>query len=161
MIGVTTDPEMGEGILTRHAPDTLPDLLLRTANADTDVERRTMVEAQITGGDHLLALNDLFIGHRSHQSARYDIRFGDIEEYQSSSGVIVASGTGLTGWARSVMASTSAVYDFAPDAASAAFFAREPWPSKTTGTQSKKLVLAQNLYQVTQHGHHHQTVSND
>ncbi len=132
VIGVTPDPGIGEGILTRHAPENLPDLLRRTANADTDFEHRVMVQASITGGDHLLALNDLFIGHRSHQSARYDIAFDKNEEYLSSSGVIVSSGTGLSGWARSIMAATGTSYAFEPDAPSAAFFAREPWPSRTT-----------------------------
>ena len=134
VIGVTPDPAVGEGILTRHAPEALATLLTRSAHADIDVDRRAMVEAAIVGGDRLLALNDLFIGHRSHQSARYDIRFRETCEYQSSSGVIVATGTGLTGWARSVMAATGAAFDFLPDAPAAAFFAREPWPSRTTGT---------------------------
>ena len=133
VIGVTPDPAAGEGILTRHAPEALGGLLIRTGHADADIENRAMVEAAIAGGDTLLALNDLFIGHRSHQSARYDIRFGKTSEFQSSSGVIIATGTGLTGWARSVMAATGTTYDFAPDARSAAFFAREPWPSRTTG----------------------------
>lgn len=133
VVGVTPDPASGEGILTRHAPEGLAALLHRTANGDFDHETRAMAEARIAGGDRLLALNDLFIGHRSHQSARYDIRFGETHEYQSSSGVIVATGTGLTGWARSVMAATGAAYDFAPDTRQAAFFAREPWPSRTTG----------------------------
>ncbi len=133
VIGLTPEPDASEGVLTRHAPEALSDLLIRTANKDCDLEHRAMVEAALQGGDRLLALNDLFLGHRSHQSARYDIRFGAVEEYQSSSGVIVATGTGLTGWARSVMTATGAAYTFAPDAAQAAFFAREPWPSSSTG----------------------------
>ena len=36
-------------------------------------QRRTMVEAELDDGQKLLALNEIFIGHRSHQSARYDI----------------------------------------------------------------------------------------
>ena len=133
VIGVTPEPGVGEGILTRHAPEGLGDLLVRTAHSDCDLEQRAMVEAAINGGDRLLALNDLFLGHRSHQSARYDIRFGEVSEFQSSSGVIVATGTGLSGWARSVMAATGTAFAFAPEAAEAAFFAREPWPSRSTG----------------------------
>ena len=51
----------------------------------------------------LLALNEIFVGHRTHQSARYRIACGGgSEEAQCSSGVIVATGTGATGWARSI-----------------------------------------------------------
>ena len=141
VIGLTPEPGASEGVLTRHAPSSLGDLLHRTAHEDCDVEQRAMVQAAVHGGDTLLALNDLFLGHRSHQSARYDIRFGEMDEYQSSSGVIVATGTGLTGWARSVMAATGAHYDFAPDARQAAFFAREPWPSAQTGADVRSGVI--------------------
>ena len=37
----------------------------------------------------LLALNEIFVGHRSHQSARYRLAVGDRHEHQSSSGLIV------------------------------------------------------------------------
>jgi hypothetical protein len=88
----------------------------------------------VAGGDTLLALNEVFIGHRSHQSARYELGFGGAREFQSSSGVIVASGTGLTGWAKSIMAATHEGYDIGPEAAGAVFFTREPWPSRQSGT---------------------------
>ena len=61
-----------------------------------------MVLAEREDGQRLLALNEIFVGHRSHQSARYLIRTREGEEHQSSSGVLCASGTGSTGWARSV-----------------------------------------------------------
>ena len=133
VIGVSPDPAVSEGVLIRHLPASLPRLLPRVAAQDMDLERRNMVEARLADGQSLLALNDLFIGHRSHQSARYDLSFGGETEFQSSSGVVVATGTGLTGWARSIMRATGADYDFAATDASAAFFAREPWPSRTSG----------------------------
>ena len=36
-----------------------------------------MVEAVLDDGQSLLALNEVFIGHQSHQSARYRIAWGD------------------------------------------------------------------------------------
>ena len=39
---------------------------------------------------------------RSHQSARYTLAVGERAERQSSSGLIVATGTGATGWAASI-----------------------------------------------------------
>ena len=50
----------------------------------------------------LLAFNDFFVGRRSHVSARYNLRWRGSAEPQSSSGVIVATGAGSTGWLSSV-----------------------------------------------------------
>ncbi len=93
-----------------------------------------MAEARLDDGQSLLALNEIFVGHRSHQSARYRLsRDGQVEE-QSSSGIIVATGTGATGWARSIMESRRITLELDPVARELGFFVREPWPSATTGT---------------------------
>ncbi len=133
VIGITPDPASSEGVLTRHKADALPTLLKGAAHADVNIQTRTMVEANAGEGLSLLALNELFIGHRSHQSARYVVQADGSEEFQSSSGMIVATGTGLTGWAKSIMTATHRNFDIAPEDNRAAFFAREPWPSRTSG----------------------------
>lgn len=133
VIGVSPDPASSEAVLTRHRVDRLPGLLKATAQADVEMEARAMVQAEAGEGLSLLALNELFIGHRSHQSARYIVQANGAEEFQSSSGMIVATGTGLTGWAKSIMAATRHRVDIAPEDNRAAFFAREPWPSRTSG----------------------------
>ncbi len=134
VIGIAPDPASGEGILTRHAPAAAASLFRRTGAGDIDIEPRAMVEAETDTGETLTALNEIFLGHRSHQSARYEIEAGGQAEFQSSSGVIVATGTGLTGWARSIMEATGQDFAFAPTDPTAAFFAREPWPSRLSGT---------------------------
>ena len=135
VIGVSPDPAMTEGVLTPHRVDRLAGLLEATANADIALQARAMVQARIGEGQVITALNELFIGHRSHQSARYVVRAGDAEEFQSSSGMIVATGTGLTGWAKSIMNATHSVFQIAPEDSRAAFFAREPWPSQISGCE--------------------------
>lgn len=133
VVGVTPDPVSSEGVLARHSVDALPTLLRGAAHADVDIQARSMVEANAGEGLSLLALNELFIGHRSHQSARYVVQAGGSEEFQSSSGLIIATGTGLTGWAKSIMTATHRSFDIAPEDSRAVFFAREPWPSRTSG----------------------------
>ena len=135
VIGVTPDPGQTEGILTPLLTDALPGLLLRVAERDTEIQARSMVEARLDDGQGIAALNELFIGHRSHQSARYVIQCDGSEEFQSSSGVIVATGTGLTGWARSILTATHREVAFGPEDRRAVFFAREPWPSRNTGCE--------------------------
>ncbi len=59
-------------------------------------------EAKLNDGQRLLAFNDLFIGVSSHVSARYRISFNQHSEEQSSSGLIVSTKAGATGWLSSV-----------------------------------------------------------
>ena len=134
VMGVNPDPDLYDGILVRLAPDRVGPLLPRVAQGAVALQHRTMVEAKLDDGQKLLGLNEVFIGHRSHQSARYDIEVGGKREAQSSSGLIVASGTGATGWARSLMESMQAPVPLAPDEEALAFFVREAFPSVSTGT---------------------------
>jgi hypothetical protein len=93
------------------------------------------VEATLDDGQRLLALNEVFVGHRTHQSARYRIRQGDREERQSSSGVIVSTGTGATGWARSIhRAYRTDVKLPGATEGSLSFFVREAFPSVASST---------------------------
>lgn len=92
-----------------------------------------MLRAELDTGQSLLALNEVFVGHASHQSARYLIQFGQQHEAQSSSGLIVASGTGATGWALSIGRATGRDVALAPTERAAVFLVREPWPSRATG----------------------------
>ena len=59
-------------------------------------------EANLNDGQRLLAFNDLFVGPSSHISARYKISFKDQIEEQSSSGLIVSTLAGSTGWLSSI-----------------------------------------------------------
>jgi len=133
IIGVTPEPDRTEGILTSLSVDVLPDLLLDIGRGRATITRRAMVEARLGEAQSLRALNELFVGHRSHQSARYIVRYGGAEEYQSSSGVIVATGTGLTGWAKSILTATRRSAEFDREEQKALFLAREPWPSNASG----------------------------
>ena len=79
--------------------------------------------------------NEVFFGHASHQSARYVLGAGGREERQSSSGLIVTTGTGATGWAASIhLERHSALALPAPGDRRLAFFVREAWPGPATGT---------------------------
>ena len=97
------------------------------------IEARTLAEARCDDGQRLLALNEIFIGHISHQSARYRLRAGAVEERHSSSGVIVSTGSGASGWARSIVQQRGLDLDLPEvDEARLTWFVREPWPSVAT-----------------------------
>jgi hypothetical protein len=135
VIGLNPDPGLYEGVLVRHPPEAAPDLLRTVAAGRGKLEARTMVEARLDDGQRLLALNEVFVGHRSHQSARYRLTCGKASERHSSSGVIVATGTGATGWARSIQNERAKKLALPGATAPAlALFVREAWPSVATQT---------------------------
>jgi hypothetical protein len=135
-IGINPDPSSYDGILCAHSPEAVPALLQwigeREAK-DFRVQERIMALVEREDGQTLLALNEIFVGHRSHQSARYRIRSGGREERHSSSGIICATGTGSTGWARSIGTQRGIDGLPEPEEACLAWFVREPFPSVATG----------------------------
>jgi len=133
VLGVNPAPDLFEGVLVPLREDQVARLLPAAAAGAVDLERRTMARAVLEDGQALQALNEIFVGHRSHQSARYVIGVADKTERQSSSGVIVATGTGATGWARSIMTATGHPIPLTPEDRRLAYFVREPWPSVATG----------------------------
>jgi NAD kinase len=143
VFGINPDPDVYEGALTQLETRNIARAVVLATKGHAAIEHRTMLQAQLDDGPHLLALNEVFVGHRSHQSARYEISLRGESEYQSSSGVIIATGTGATGWAKSIMTATNNPADILPEDQLALYFAREPWPSKSTGCQMTFGVLQQ------------------
>ena len=142
------NPGIGQGVLVRHPPEAAGDLIADLTRGTARVEERTMARAALDDGQEVLALNEIFVGHATHQSARYTIALGDRRERQSSSGVIAATGTGATGWAASInrqLASPLALPG--PADRELAFFVREAWPSSVTATTltAGRIAAAQRL----------------
>ncbi|MCB9593018.1 MAG: NAD(+)/NADH kinase [Sandaracinaceae bacterium] len=143
VIGVNPDPARYEGVLVPHAPEAVEDLLHDAVAGRARVESRTMVLAQTDDGQRLTALNEIYVGHRTHQSSRYVLRQGPREARHSSSGVIVCSGTGASGWARSIHRQSHIEWPLpTPTEARLAFLVREPWPSVSTSTDLSDGLLA-------------------
>jgi hypothetical protein len=87
----------------------------------------------------------LFIGVRTHPSARYHITFGARSEPHSSSGIIVSTGAGSTGWLSSMFNMASGIVHWLEGQARTpepiqldwederlVFVVREPFISKTS-----------------------------
>jgi NAD kinase len=146
IIPVNPDPERIDGILCPVEVGRFGTVLGRTLKGNAEEKRLTMAEARLDDGRRLLAVNDLFIGARSHVSARYRISWNGLTEEQSSSGIIVSTGVGSTGWLRSIYTGAVAIAQSLGcqaelpkdcgrlpwDTDRLVFNVREPFPSKAT-----------------------------
>jgi hypothetical protein len=167
LIGVNPDKERWEGVLLPFTVSDLDLVIPDVFAGKRPVSEVTMAQAKLNTGETISGVNDLFIGPRSHTSARYTIRIGDRSESHSSSGIIVSTGLGSTGWLRSILAGATGVASaltgrsiniremkaFAWNADYLLFSVREPWPSKTSAaeiifgkvTAAKSLILVSHM----------------
>lgn len=146
VIGINPDPARWDGVLLPFEVEDLARLVPEAIAHRRPLKRITMARATLSDGQELHAVNDLFIGPRSHVSARYEIHLGKQAETHSSSGLIVSTGLGSTGWFQSLLAGAAGIagktlpasvqamrsHGFAWDADHLQFTVREPFPSRTT-----------------------------
>jgi NAD kinase len=102
IVGVNPDPSRWEGVLLPFAPRRTREAVARVLDDRARIREITLAEARLGDGQRLLGFNDLFVGARSHVSAAYTIRVADRHEVHSSSGILVSTGAGSTGWLSSV-----------------------------------------------------------
>jgi len=146
VVAINPDPARWDGVLLPFTIDDLQGIMAEETTRQRPVKLVTMAEATLNTGQILHAVNDFFIGQRTHVSARYQISVGGQQERQSSSGIIVSTGLGSTGWLKSVYAGWATAThcllgrDVTPvgdgsfpwDARHLHYFVREPYPSRTT-----------------------------
>ena len=142
VVGVDPEPGRNPGVLVTFTSDQVGHALGEVARGRARWQDRAMVRATLDDGTMLDALNDLYLGDVGHQSARYVLGLSDGRtERQSSSGLIVATGTGATGWATSIARDRGGAALPGADSADLAWFVREAWPSPTSGTSLTMGVL--------------------
>ncbi|MEV6259930.1 hypothetical protein AB0M42_04065 [Streptomyces sp. NPDC051784] len=138
VVGIDTDPGRNPGVLVRHRARDTRALCEAAVSPGAGVDALTMTEAVADDTQRLLALNEIYLGSPGHQTARYRIGPDGPEaagEAQASSGVLVGTGTGSTGWLRSLwLERGSGIRLPAPSDQRLVWFVREAWPSPATGT---------------------------
>jgi NAD kinase len=109
VVGVNPDPERWDGRLLPFRVGDLAKAMPEVVLRKRPTRSVTMAKVALNNGQSILGVNDIFIGPKTHGSARYLIRSGDASETQSSSGVIVSTGMGSTGWLKSLLTGAAAI----------------------------------------------------
>lgn len=144
VIAINSDPERWDGQLLPFEIGQLQEVVINTLKGKIEQKIVTFAQATTNDGQSLLAVNDLFIGPKSHTSARYLLNWNGEQEFQSSSGIIISTGLGSTGWFQSILAGAQAIMGvsthplakgFGWGESKLQFSVREPFLSKTTGTR--------------------------
>lgn len=107
ILGVNPDAERYDGVLLKHSPNDVKEILKKIVKNNFDIKQVTLAKATLNDGQTLLAFNDFYIGADSHVSSRYIIEFNGKKERQSSSGIIVSTGAGSSGWLSSIFNMTN------------------------------------------------------
>lgn len=154
IIAINPDANSYDGVLLPFVPENFMLAVNSVLSGVFSHKNVTMAEVKLNDGQRLLAFNDFFIGVSSHSSARYQINFRNQKENHSSSGIIVSTGAGATGWMSSMfnMAngmiktfSNNKTIDYKPvsqEDESLMFIVREPFVSKT----SQANIVAGQIY---------------
>ena len=146
LIGVNPDPARWDGVLLPFIVSDLRLVVQDVFKMRRQVKEVSMAKAVLNDGQIMYAVNDLFIGQKTHVSSRYHIELGEKHEQQSSSGIIVSTGLGSTGWLKSVLAGATNIVNSITDKKFEIqqekksewnieylyFSVREPFPSKTS-----------------------------
>lgn len=109
LLAFNPDPQRIDGVLLPFTLEHAQVMLGAAMRDNVALRTISMAQASLNDGQSLLAVNDLFIGQSSHVSARYTLNWRGQSEDQSSSGIIVSTGAGSTGWLRSVLAGASRI----------------------------------------------------
>jgi NAD kinase len=148
VIAINPDIQRWDGILLPFTVKDAKKIIMDVMANKHNIKFVTMAMANLNDGQSLYAVNDLFIGQKSHVSARYEIKLGDCTEKHSSSGIIISTGLGSTGWFKSIIRGAEVItgslaneqFEFSnsvqtPWHADYLYFSvREPFPSIVNGT---------------------------
>jgi NAD kinase len=144
VVAINPDPSRWGGQLLPFQVDNSEQAIKALLAGKVSIADIRLAEAKTNDGQTMLAVNDLFIGPKTHASARYELAWGNKTEIQSSSGIIVSTGLGRTGWLTSILTGAknltgardqlSSFVNMEWDSDYLYFAVREPFPSQTTQT---------------------------
>jgi NAD kinase len=113
ILAINPDPARFDGVLLPFRPEDAFNAVVGIQEGRLAERSISMARVDLNDGQKLYAFNDFFIGARSHISARYTLHYRKKTERHSSSGLIVSTPAGSTGWLSSMFNMARGVARFA------------------------------------------------
>ncbi len=141
ILTINPDPKRIDGTLMRFASTQVKAAIAAITEDRAKYEEVALAKVETNNGETLYAVNELLIGRQVHVSSLYTVQApGGRVERQSSSGIIISTGTGSTGWLKSVTQGAAAITGSGPripipfprDAKQLVYVVREPFVTKYT-----------------------------
>jgi NAD kinase len=99
ILGVNSDPSSSVGALLPCTIEQLPDTLQRLERGDYRVEPWTKISLRVDGVERGSAINDIVLGKRDFRlTSRHELDYRGEKVTQRSSGILISTGVGSTGW---------------------------------------------------------------
>jgi len=154
IVAVNPDQDRFDGVLLPFNVNNFLAAIDRVIANNYNSKLTSFAEARLNDGQRLLAFNDLFIGATSHVSARYQITYNNKTEEQSSSGIIVSTQAGSTGWLSSIFNMSFGIREFLEKGTAKKKYAklknnqlmfavREPFSSKKTQVETTAGIITE------------------
>lgn len=105
LIGINSDPETSKGGILPFKPEHINYLRDCLEHNSFKTEKWTRLQAVLNGTPlPFLALSEIFVGELKNRGvSRFIIDYREIEEEQKNAGLVIATGSGLTGWYRNIV----------------------------------------------------------
>lgn len=146
ILAINPDMLRVDGILIPFDIDYLKQRMNKILQGQYSVNMVSMAQVKMNTGQELYGVNDIFVGPRKQLSFRYNIEHNGRQESQCSSGIVISTGAGSTGWFKSIITGSriiAAAFDgvkinvakkqhFDWDADYLYYCVREPFPSMTS-----------------------------
>lgn len=103
IIGINSDPSRSEGAILNFTPKNFSQLVPKLAQGTYKIEPWVRLKTTVNSKTlPCLAVGEVFIGAKERLiTSRYSLEFDGKEEEHKDSGLLIATGTGSTGWYRS------------------------------------------------------------
>ena len=112
ILAVNPDPARFDGVLLPFHSEQVVKAIHSLREDRLQIHNISMARVDLNDGQFLHAFNDFFIGADGHISARYSVHYREQTERHSSSGIIVSTPAGSTGWLSSLYNMASGIQRF-------------------------------------------------
>ena len=103
VLAVSSGARYNEAFFSRASKENFPGKIKRILGGEFRMKKLTRLEASINGKRlPIMAINEVFAGNRTpYHTSRYELNVRGKKEFQKSSGVLIATKAGSSGWAKS------------------------------------------------------------